>query len=106
MSHNAECAEVKDDGGLAARRRSAPNPLAQGPDKATNNLSGLALGRSGPDQDSGWRNQGRLSIERQNARLRCTLAERGLDGAFRAGHSAALGIALSALTGDEFTRAR
>ena len=45
-------------------------------------------------------------IERQNARLRCTLAERGLDGAFRAGHSAALGVALSALTGDEFTRAR
>lgn len=45
-------------------------------------------------------------IERQNARLRCTLAERGLDGAFRAGHSAALGIALNALTGDEFTRAR
>lgn len=45
-------------------------------------------------------------IERQNARLRCTLAERGIDGAFRAGHSAALGIALNALTGDEFTRAR
>lgn len=45
-------------------------------------------------------------IEQQNARLRCTLAERGLAGAFRAGHSAALGIALCALTGDEFTRAR
>lgn len=45
-------------------------------------------------------------IERQNARLRCTLAERGEMAVFISGHSAALGIALCALVGEEFTQAR
>src|SRR5690349_2104584 len=45
-------------------------------------------------------------IRRQNARLRCTLSERGEMAAYRSGHSAALGIALSALIGERFAEAR
>ena len=45
-------------------------------------------------------------IERQNARLRSTIDALGERSSYSAGHSAALGIALCALVGDEFAKAR